>query len=184
MGQARQQDPWIGLLMVNLQVYSSIRDFWMRSLEMENLLLCPSMSFSHFLAEKRLGTYSKTDFSVDVAMEMPSEIFRSKVPVAVASGKVWAFAFRNWCYWYHRVSQGWRGHDFRRFGMFDLGSGFFSIRTGCINTLGERFTDSCVWALDELNSSCPGVLQGISRNLCMFDKTNSSVKCFLFLHVL
>jgi hypothetical protein len=57
------------------------------------------MSFSHFLAEKRLGTYSKTDFSVDVAMEMPSEIFRSKVPVAVASGKVWAFAFRNWCYW-------------------------------------------------------------------------------------
>lgn len=58
-----------------------------------------------FSRPKRLGTYSKTDFSVDVAVEMPSEIFRSKVPVAVASGEVWAFAFRNWCYWYHRVGE-------------------------------------------------------------------------------
>ena len=34
---------------------------------------------SCFVKTKRLETYSKSDFLVDVAVEMPSEIFRSKV---------------------------------------------------------------------------------------------------------
>ena len=48
------------------------------------MFFCVLLIFSR---RKRLGTYSKTDFSVDVAVEMPSEIFRSKAPVTVAAGK-------------------------------------------------------------------------------------------------
>ena len=63
----QDRDPWIGLLMVNLQVYS-IRDFWMRSLEMENLSECPSMSFyvllcpSHIFSSKKAGNLQQNRF--------------------------------------------------------------------------------------------------------------------------
>ena len=61
-----KQDPWIGLLlMVNLQVYSSIRDFGMRSLEMENLSECPSMSFYVLLTfsrRKKAGNLQQNRF--------------------------------------------------------------------------------------------------------------------------